>query len=262
MHHETIFTIFSFFFGAIFGSFNNVCIHRLPKGESIVFPPSRCPYCKTKIAFYDNIPLISWIILRAKCRHCGIFIPFRYFLVELLTGVASLMLFLKYDFSTLFFIYFAFVCSLIIISFIDFEHRIIPNSISIPGAILGLFFAFVFSHSSIPWEVTLRESIVGLLIGGGALLVVGWGYSFLTGRDGIGFGDVKLLAMFGAFFGWKGAFFSILLGSTLGFTVSLPVIIAKRKNLKYPIPFGPFLAMGLVIYFWFAKNFFDKFFHG
>jgi len=258
MTQTVFFEIVAFVFGAIFGSFINVCIYRLPKGESLVYPQSRCPFCKTKISFYDNIPLLSYLFLCAKCRHCGIHIPFKYFFVEALTSVCAGLIYLKYGFGFLFFAYFAFLASLIIISFIDLEHKIIPNSISIPGTIIGLLLAFVLSYSSIPWPVDLKEAFIGMMFGGGSLLIVGTVYSFITGREGIGFGDVKLLAMFGAFFGWHGAFFAIVIGSMLGLLISLPIVIAKKTSLKYPIPFGPFLSLGLIIY-WVCGDFLGRF---
>ena len=259
MFDRTFFTIAAFIFGAIFGSFLNVCICRMPLGQSIVFPTSHCPFCKTRIRFYDNIPLISYIMLRGKCRDCGVFISFRYFTVELLTAVCAALMFARYGFSPLFLIYFGFVSSLIVISFIDLQHRIIPNSISIPGIFIGILVSTLLSYSELPWNTDFKGAILGIAVGGGSLWATGFLYSLVTGREGIGFGDVKLLAMFGAFFGWRGAFFSIFLGSILGMAVGVPVAIAKRKSLKYPIPFGPFLVLGLIIYIWFAKSLLDIF---
>ena len=262
MSNETFFRICAFMFGCIVGSFANVCVYRIPLGKSIVFPSSHCPFCQTKIHFYDNIPLLSYMILMGKCRHCGVYIPFRYFAVELITGLSSLFLFIKYGFNPIYLIYFFFVTALIIISFIDLKYRIIPNVISIPGVFIGLVLSLLFSYTSLDWPTGFKGSILGILVGGGSLFIVGTVYAFITGRDGIGFGDVKLLCMFGAFFGWKGAFFSIFLGSVLGLCVSLPLIFIKGKSLKYPIPFGPFLSAGLVIYVWFGRFFLERiFFH-
>ena len=259
MSEELFFNISVFLFGSFFGSFANVCIHRLPLDQSIVYPSSRCPFCSTKISFYDNIPILSYLLLLARCRHCRVFISIRYFVVELMTATTALLLFAKYGFSHHFFIYFALVLSLIILSFIDLKHRIIPNSITFSGVFLGLFFAFVFSSASMPWPVTLKSSLLGVLVGGGSLAFVGLAYTALAGREGIGYGDVKLVAMFGAFFGWEGAFFSVFIGSILGLALSLPQIVFRKKTLKYSIPFGPFLSMGLVIYIWGMKTFLDNF---
>ncbi len=257
--NEMFFNIAAFIFGSFFGSFANVCVHRIPKRQSIVFPPSHCPFCKSKIAFYDNIPLVSYLILLSKCRHCGVFIPFTYFAVELITAVSCLLLYIKYGFSLSFFIYFAFILSLIVMSFIDLKHRIIPNSITFPGIAAGLILSYILSHSDLNWPVTFKESLIGLAVGGGSLLLVGYAYTIFTGREGIGLGDVKLLAMFGAFFGWKGAFFAIFIGSVLGLVSSLPYFLIKRSSLRNPIPFGPFLSLGLITYYWFAKDYLDKF---
>jgi len=256
---DIFYSIVVFVFGAMFGSFANVCIYRMPRNQSIVFPPSHCPFCKSRIAFYNNIPLFSYLILTARCRECGVFIPFRYFAVELLTAVSALLLYTTYGFGLLLIVYFIFVLGLIISSFIDLEHRIIPNLITFPGIAIGLTMSYVLSHSSIPWPVNFTGALIGIAVGSGSLLVVGYFYTLITGREGIGLGDVKLLAVFGAFFGWQGAFFAIFLGSILGLIASIPIIIAKKSGLKYPIPFGPFLSLGLIIYVWFAKSIFDVF---
>jgi leader peptidase (prepilin peptidase) / N-methyltransferase len=254
MSEFMFYRIASFIFGAMFGSFANVCIHRIPLEQSVVNPGSRCPFCKTKISFYDNIPILSYIILRARCRHCGVYISPRYFVVELLTAISALALFAKYGLGPEFFIYFFFVLSVIIISGIDLEHRIIPNVISLPGIVIGILLSWLLSYTGIPWENDLVGSLIGIAVGGGALWGVGYLYSVLTGREGIGLGDVKLLAMFGAFFGWKGAFFSIFVGSILGGLVGVPLALIKGRSLKYPIPFGPFLVAGLISYLWFARD--------
>lgn len=201
MAEEIFFAIAAFIVGACIGSFVNVCIYRLPRNESVVSPPSRCPYCRSKIAFYDNIPFVSYIVLLGRCRHCGIYIPFRYFAVELMTAFASMLLFIKYGFGPLYVIYFALAASLIAITFIDIRHRIIPNEISILGTIIGLVLSVLLSYQGSEWPVTLKDSVIGSIAGGGSLLLVGSLYSLITGREGIGLGDVKLTAMFGAFFG-------------------------------------------------------------
>lgn len=260
MSSVMFFKIVAFVFGTFFGSFANVCIYRIPQERSIVFPSSYCPFCMNRIQFWDNIPLLSYVLLAGKCRRCAVYIPFRYFAVELLMGISSLLLFIKYGFGIEYLVYFAFTFTLIVVSFIDLKHRIIPNSFTFPGIVIGLVLSYVMSHSDIEWPVNFYGSVIGILAGGGSLLVVGFLYSVIAKREGIGMGDVKLLAMFGAFFGWKAAFFAIFIGSVLGLLISIPIIISKRSSLKYPIPFGPFLAVGLVTYVWIARDFLDRLF--
>src|SRR5215470_13282687 len=187
-----------FVFGAIVGSFLNVCIVRIPKGDSIVDPPSRCPACKTAIRFYDNIPLISYLVLRGRCRSCGARISPRYLFVELLTACLAAALYYQFGFSLGFLVSFVFVCALIVISFIDLDVRIVPDVISLPGIILGLSLSvigyFIISGESavVPSPVS---SLLGILAGGGFLLATAWIYEKITGVEGMGGGDIKLLAM-------------------------------------------------------------------
>jgi len=196
-----VYSLIVFVFGALVGSFLNVCILRIPKGESIVSPPSHCPACKSSIPFYDNIPLISYLILRARCRYCGAKISFRYFVVELLMAALAVALLLRVGLGLGYFAYFVFVASLIVITFIDLDERIVPDVISLPGIGLGLLLSIVNwllpmdPLSVLPSPVS---SLIGVLLGGGSLLGVAWAYQLFTGREGMGGGDVKLLAMVGA----------------------------------------------------------------
>lgn len=231
----------SFLFGAIVGSFLNVCIYRLPREESIVFPGSHCPYCKTPIRFYDNIPIISYIFLRGKCRYCSHSISPQYPIIEWLTALSSVLLFIKYGISLNYLIYFAFVSALIVITVIDLYHQIIPDVISLPGIGVGLLSSLILSN------ITFWESLIGIISGGGILFLVAVGYQWLFKREGMGGGDVKLLAMIGAFLGWKSVFLTIILSSFIGSVVGIVLIAIKGKNLKYAIPFGPFLSLGAVI---------------
>ncbi len=231
----------SFLFGAIVGSFLNVCIYRLPREESIVFPGSHCPYCKTPIRFYDNIPVISYILLRGKCRYCSHTISPQYPIIEWLTALSSVLLFIKYGISLNYLIYFAFVSALIVITVIDLYHQIIPDVISLPGIGVGLLSSLILSN------ISFWESLIGIISGGGILFLVAVGYQWLFKREGMGGGDVKLLAMIGAFLGWKSVFLTIILSSFIGSVVGIVLIAIKGKNLKYAIPFGPFLSLGAVI---------------
>lgn len=227
--------------GALVGSFLNVCIKRLPQEESIVYPGSHCPRCGHPIRFYDNIPIVSYLVLQGRCRDCGRPISIQYPVVEAVTAVGSLFLFLRYGVSLSYLFYFAFFSAMVVVTVIDLYHQIIPDVISLPGIAVGLLGALV-----IP-EITFWDSVIGFLLGGGSLFVVATGYQWLFKREGMGGGDVKLLAMIGAFLGWKAVILTILLSSLLGSVIGIGVMLVKGKDLKYAIPFGPFLAAGAVI---------------
>ena len=233
---------FGFVLGTIIGSFLNVCIHRLPHGKSIVAPPSHCPRCKTPIRFYDNIPLVSFIILQGRCRKCHTPISLRYPLVQFLMGLFSLILLVRFGISTLYLIYLAFFASLTLVSFIDLPHRIIPDVISLPGIVIGLVISLLHP------QLSIKDSLIGVLLGGGSLYVVASIYHVITKRDGLGGGDVKLLAMIGAFIGWKGVLFTILCSSFIGTVVGVMLMLISAADSKYAVPFGPFLSLGAVIY--------------
>jgi len=233
--------IVSIIFGAMVGSFLNVCIFRLPKEESIIWPGSHCPCCNKPIKFYDNIPLVSYILLRGKCRHCKKPISFQYPLIEGITALSSLFLFMKFGPSLSYIIYFALVAALIVITVIDLYHQIIPDVISLPGIGLGLVSSLI-----IP-QITFLNSLIGILLGGGSLFLVATFYQWLFKKEGMGGGDVKLLAMIGAFLGWKAVFLTIFLSSLIGSIAGMMIMILKGKDFKYAIPFGPFLSLGAVI---------------
>ena len=237
--------VFFFIVGAAIGSFLNVCIWRLPQEKSIVFPASHCPHCGHAIRWFDNIPVLSYLLLRGKCRDCGGRISAQYPVVEAVTAVLSLVLYLKYGFSWQYPAAFAFVCALIVIAFIDLEHQIIPDVITLPGIPICLILA-VFIMG-----IPFLDAILGIVIGGGFLYLVAIVYQFLTKREGMGGGDIKLLAMMGAFLGWKSLFFIIFISSLLGAVVGVAVLVAQRKGFRAAIPYGPFLAAAAVAYlFW------------
>lgn len=235
----------SFIFGAMVGSFLNVCIYRLPKEESIVHPGSHCPKCNTPIRFYENIPILSYILLRAKCRYCHAPISIQYPIVEAVTALSSFFLFMRFGASLSFIYYFLFVAALIVITVIDLHHQIIPDVISLPGIVIGVLGSLI-----IP-QITFWASLIGMLSGGGSLFLVATVYQWLFKREGMGGGDVKLLAMIGAFLGWKAVILTILFSSLFGSIIGITVMLIKGKDFKYAIPFGPFLALGAVIsLFW------------
>jgi len=234
----TLLVIAAFLFGTIIGSFLNVCIVRMPQNASIVFPASHCPGCGAAIRFYDNIPLLSYIVLAGRCRACRAPISLRYFIVELLMGVLTAVLFVHFGPSPAFVLSAAFTAALVVITFIDLQHQIIPDRISLPGIPLGFLCSFV-----LPWNSWL-DSLLGIAVGGGVLYVFAFGYYLLTKKEGMGGGDVKMLAMIGAFLGWKGALTSLMMAAVAGSLVGLMLIVLKGKNFKYAVPFGPFLAAG------------------
>jgi len=240
--------IISVIFGAIVGSFLNVCIFRLPKEESIIWPGSHCPHCKKPIKFYDNIPLISYLLLRGKCRQCHGSISLQYPLVEGITALSSLIVFMEFGPSLSYLFYFSFVAALIVITVIDLYHQIIPDVISLPGIGVGLLASLI-----IP-QITFSNSLLGILLGGGSLFLIATVYQWLFKREGMGGGDVKLLAMIGAFLGWKAVILTILLGSLIGSITGIIVMVSKGKDFKYAIPFGPFLSLGAVIALFYGEN--------
>lgn len=248
MQLPLIFDIFAFIFGAIVGSFLNVCIYRLPADKSIAFPPSSCPLCGNRIRWYDNIPIVSFLLLKAKCRACHAPISWRYPLVEALNGLLTLFLFLKLGPSLSFLALFIFCSSLVVITFIDLDHQIIPDEISLPGIVIGFLFSFF-----LPWNDWLN-SLCGILLGGGSLFLVAWGYEKLTGKEGMGGGDIKLLAMMGAFLGWRSVPFIIFAASLVGSVIGVAAMLIQKKDGKLAIPFGPFLAFAAVLYIFYGRQ--------
>jgi leader peptidase (prepilin peptidase) / N-methyltransferase len=237
--------LFALVFGAIVGSFLNVCIFRLPAEASIVKPRSQCPYCHHPIRNRDNIPLISFIILRGKCRDCGGKISWHYPLVELITALLALLLFLKFGLTLNFLIFFIFTAVLIVITFIDLAHQIIPDILTLPG--IPIFCLAAIFLLKIPW----LEALLGLLIGGGILFMIAFVYELISRREGMGGGDIKLLAMIGGFLGWKSLIFILLFSSFSGAMVGITAMIIKKQDMKYAVPFGPFLSAAAVAYlFW------------
>jgi leader peptidase (prepilin peptidase)/N-methyltransferase len=245
-----------FVFGAMIGSFLNVCIVRLPKNDSIVTPPSHCPKCKAQIPFYDNIPLVSYLILRGRCRSCGGGISPRYFFVELLMGVLTVALLHRLGLSSAFFVYVAFAAALVVISFIDLDVKIVPDVISLPGIGLGLL-ASLLQH---PWPTDYVSippspisSLLGVLVGGGILLLVAWLYELFTGAEGMGGGDVKLLAMIGAFLGWPAIPLTLFFASLSGSVIGIILMARAGAGGKYALPFAPFLCLGALIHLFFGR---------
>ena len=249
-------------FGLIIGSFLNVCIARIPHEESIVSPPSRCPRCKTPIRWYDNIPLVSFAVLRGRCRTCGQSISWRYPLVELLNGLLYLAAIFEFGFTGEAFLVMAICSSLVVITFIDLDHQIIPDVITYPGMMIGLVVAPFFMTTlagplpfglgavlpPLGWKTTsFLNALIGLVLGGAPLYLIGLLWEKLRKVEAMGGGDVKYMAMIGSFLGWKGAFLTIMLGAVTGSIVGVSLIMLKKHQADKVIPFGPFLAFGTLL---------------
>jgi leader peptidase (prepilin peptidase) / N-methyltransferase len=245
----TVGMVFAFVFGLALGSFLNVCIYRIPLKKSIVHPPSSCPNCGAAIRFYDNIPVISYIVLLGRCRHCRAPISFRYPLVELITGLLSVALFIHFGLSPKYVFLFLFTVALIAIAFIDLEHKIIPDVISLPGILVGLAFSFFPSAGVSP-----LDALIGAAGGAAFLLLVGVAFEKVTGREGMGGGDVKLLAMIGAWMGWKALPYIILISSLSGAVIGGVSLAVSRQGVRSRIPFGPFLALGALVFLFFGDD--------
>jgi leader peptidase (prepilin peptidase)/N-methyltransferase len=245
---QTIIFVFSFILGAVVGSFLNVVILRLPaEGESVAFPASRCPKCLHPLKWYDNIPIISFILLKRRCRNCSAPISWQYPLVELSMALLSLALVLKFGLTISLPIYFVFTAALLVVIVIDFYHQIIPDIISLPGIVIG--FACSFVNPVITWH----QSGIGVLVGGGVLYAVAAGYYLFTKREGMGGGDIKLLAMIGAFLGWQSLPFVVFGSSILGAIVGIGAMIKQKKGGKTMIPYGPFLSVAALLYMFYRE---------
>jgi leader peptidase (prepilin peptidase)/N-methyltransferase len=234
-------------FGSLFGSFLNVIIHRVPRDESILWPASRCPSCGAGIRPWQNIPVISWLALRGKCASCKTGISVRYPLVEALMAALTGALWLKFGLTYEFGIYFVFLFGLVAVTFIDIDHKIIPDRFSLGGIVVGLISA---GFTQVGWV----DSLIGIAVGGGGLLLVAVLYYKATGVEGMGMGDVKLLAALGAFLGWKSIPFIILAASLVGIVVGLGAMKIKKTGKRTEIPFGPFLSMGGALYLFFGPE--------
>ena len=258
--------ILSFILGSIIGSFLTVCIYRLPREESIVYPGSHCTSCSKSISFYHNIPILSYIFLGGRCSHCNSKISFSYPLVEILSGLLFVATLWKFGMILDTLLYLLFISGLIVITFVDLKHMIIPNVITYPGILVGILynalttnwqnslelvsnFSFGFQNFfELLNEVPILDSLFGVILGGGILLLIAYTYEIIRKRQGMGMGDVKLLALIGAFLGWQGVFFVIFLSSILGSIVGLSIIITRKGDLKYALSFGPFLSIAAIIY--------------
>lgn len=230
-----------FILGLIVGSFSNVCIYRIPRNESIIYPASHCPKCRSNISPKDNIPLLSYILLKGRCRNCKSKISIQYPIVELLTGLIYLIIYLVYGLSIQSLIYIILSSALIIIAFIDLNEQIVPDIISLPGIVIGFILSFLVPY------ISFINSALGVLVGGGIILVIGLVGSAFFKKEAMGGGDVKLAAMIGAFLGWRYIIISLFLGFFLGALAGIFLILSKIKSREDVIPFGPFIVLGSFI---------------
>jgi len=253
---DTVIKVFIFIFGSLIGSFLNVCIYRMPLGESVVRPRSHCTKCKKMIPWYDNVPFISYILLGGRCRFCKSRISPRYFLVEFLTAGFFLLFYILYGFSYPALMYIVFICGLIVATFVDIAHRIIPDQISIGGIVVGLLFSLLKSYLQ-PTAYELRpiwDSLIGVIAGGGIIYLTAFLFDLVYFKmlkkgpvDGettsMGGGDVKFLAMIGAFLGWKAAILTFFLAPFFAAVIGVINLITKKEH---TIPYGPFLSLAAV----------------
>ncbi|MFA4989738.1 MAG: prepilin peptidase [Candidatus Omnitrophota bacterium] len=257
--------IIVFIFGSVMGSFLNVCIHRMPKSESVVWPRSHCPKCAKRIPGYDNIPFISFILLKGRCRFCKEKISLRYPLVELITGLLFLAFFMRYGLSYNFFFYVVLASALIIATFIDIKHRIIPDEISIGGLIIGFILSSVRGVNLNPLSFSFKpmlSSFFGIFIGAGIIYLTGWLFDLVYFKllknppingetESMGIGDVKLLAMIGAFLGVPRTVLTFFIAPFFGAVIGIITLITKKDH---TIPYGPFLSLAaLISIFWWEK---------
>ena len=230
-----------FILGLIVGSFSNVCIYRIPRNESIIYPASHCPKCRSKIKPVDNIPLLSFILLKGRCRNCKSKISIQYPVVEFLTGLIYLIIYLTYGLSVQTLIYIILSSALIIIAFIDLNEQIIPDVISLPGIVMGFILSFLVPY------ISFINSALGVVVGGGIIFIIGLAGSVIFKKEAMGGGDVKLAAMIGAFLGWRYIVISLFLGFFLGSLAGIFLIMLKIKSREDTVPFGPFIVLGSFI---------------
>lgn len=251
-------------FGLCIGSFLNVCIYRVPRKLSIMKPlRSFCPECKNQLSWFENVPVLSWVALRAKCRHCTKPIPGQYPLVEILSAIGATACLLHFGLTPTGFVIYALVAVLIAITFIDFEFKIIPDLISFPGMIIGCVLSIISQYSGIfSWPVTQSafDSLLGIIAGGGFFYAIGLLYLRLSGREGLGGGDIKLMGVTGAVLGVKSVVPIIFAGSLFGAIAGVLTIFLRGGGRHTEIPFGPWLALGTVIYIFVNVPFFRVFY--
>ena len=259
-------TVLVFAFGACIGSFLNVCIYRIPLDQSVVRPPSHCFTCEERIAWYDNIPIVSYLVLRGTCRRCGAGYSPRYMAVEILTAVLFLLVWLEYGgsrteivFDPRIPVYWLAISALIMGTFIDFDHLILPDRVTIGGMLIGLPLSILvpsLHEAATPLQGGLR-SLIGMAVGFGLLYAVAEIGTFVFKKDAMGFGDVKLMGAIGAFGGWQSVLFTVLISSLIGSVVGIGLVVSRRRDWQSRIPFGPYLALAAVLWFLWGRGWWD-----
>ncbi len=237
--------------GALIGSFLNVCIYRLPRGESLIWPSSRCPSCGRPVAVYDNIPLFGYLFLGGRCRYCRTLIPLRYPLIEAVTAAGFLVILWVFGLTWSAALYAILFSALLVVAGTDLSHKIIPDVITLPGILVGL------GGAATVLPVGILNAVLGVLVGGGLLWALAWASPYLFGKEGMGGGDIKLLGMVGAFLGWKPALLTIMIGSLAGSIVGIGLIGSGLLKRDEYIPFGPFLVVGALISLFFGQPLLD-----
>ena len=240
--------LLSFVLGLFIGSFLNVCIYRIPKGESVIWPPSHCPKCGERIKPYDNIPVISYFLLKGRCRNCAERISWQYPVVELLTGILTAATACKFGVSFSTFYYLLLVYYLIVVSFIDLKTMEVPVKLSYGALLSGLLLSFFVPQHS------FKEAVFGASFGAGIILFIIETYYVLTGKEGMGYGDANIMAVVGAFLGWKKVLLTLFFASLVGAATGITLILLRRSDREKPIPFGPFIAAGALISLYFGDR--------
>ena len=232
--------VFAGVIGACIGSFLNVVIYRLPLGQSLISPPSRCPKCGSMLKWHDNVPILGWLFLGGRCRQCQNKISIQYPIVELITAALFVLVVWVTPAGPLVASRLLLVCILIALFGIDLEHQILPNSITLPGIVIGVLLSTIAPPG---W----RDALIGVALGGGILYAIAWGYYLWRREEGLGMGDVKMLAMVGAFLGWKAVLVTLVFSSFSGALIGVALIASQKGNLKLALPFGTFLALGTLV---------------
>ena len=226
--------------GLAIGSFLNVVIHRLPRRESLVSPGSRCPSCGYSLGAADNVPVLSWVLLGGRCRKCRARISVRYPVVELVTAAVFIAHYYVFGWTPLLAVRLVFASSLVALFAIDLEHHLLPDAITLPGIVAGLL-------ASLFLPPGIRDALIGMLAGGGVLWLIGEAYYRYAGEEGMGGGDVKMLAMIGAFLGWQLVIVTLVFSSIAGAVIGLAVIAVRRGGMKYALPYGTFLSVAALV---------------
>jgi leader peptidase (prepilin peptidase)/N-methyltransferase len=253
-------SLYAFAVGAVIGSFLNVVIHRVPREESIVSPPSHCPHCNARIKAYDNVPIVAWLWLRGKCRSCRAPIDARYPLVELANALFYLAIYQRTGATLTFLPVAALVSMTIVLIYIDLDIQILPDKIDLPGAAIGLLIGANHLAATAPGLVlstSLVESLTGAVVGAGTLLAIALTYKLVRKIDGMGLGDVKMMAMLGATLGWQPLFALLLLASMTGAIAGIVVAMRSSKGMQVALPFGVFLGIAFLVILFFGNELAD-----